>query len=135
MTSEILKTGLMEPFLAEFNVWPDQPPIRIHGGGRSEVHRLEYVGNSYALRILHATMDREGIRYLQRVTDHLSRSLPEVPTLIPTTSGFTYAESDGWLSTLSNWRPVRTRQLIVLGFWKPARRFSPGSTEPPLICP
>ena len=105
MTSENLKTGPLEPFLAAFGVWPDQPPMRIHGGGRSEVHRLEHGGNSYALRILHATIDREGIRYVQRVTDHLSRSLPEVPTLIPTTSGFPYAESDGWLATLSNWLP------------------------------
>jgi Ser/Thr protein kinase RdoA (MazF antagonist) len=105
MTSENLKTGPLEPFLAAFGVWPDQPPTRIHGGGRSEVYRLDRSGASYALRILHATIDREGIRYVQRVTDHLSRTLPEVPTLIPTTKGVPFAEAAGRLATLSRWLP------------------------------
>jgi len=105
MTSEDRKTGSLEQFLTAFGIWPDQPPIRIPEGGRSEVFRLERGGESYALRILHATIDREGIRYVQRVTDHLSMTLPEVPTLIPTTSGVPFAESGGRLATLSNWLP------------------------------
>lgn len=105
MTSNEQKTVSVEPFLDAFDIRPHRPPTRIQCGGRSEVYRLDRDGDSFALRILHASIDREGIRYVQRVTGHLSRALPEVPTLISAESGLPYAESGGRLATLSNWLP------------------------------
>ena len=99
------KTVSLRHFLDAFDIRADRPLNRIQGGGRSEVYRLERGGESFALRILHSTIDREGIRYIQCVTEHLSRSLPEVPTLISATSGLPYAEADGRLATLSYWLP------------------------------
>lgn len=55
------------------------------------------------MRVLHATINREGTRYVQRLTDHLSRKIYEVLILIPTTLGLPYAVFGGRLATLSNW--------------------------------
>ncbi len=67
------------------------------------MYRLDRGGECYDLRVLHATINREGTRYVQRLTDHLSRKIYEVLILIPTTLGLPYAVFGGRLATLSNW--------------------------------